>query len=169
METSAAQRASRPGAGRSSPCTQAASLVAPLTTIPTAAAASASPISRVATVSYLPWPKSCPSSCGRPLTRTNISTIKSVIRSDREWTASETIAALCAAIPAVAFRPTSSRFTTLPTRVTCAICCSRVLILRRWRGCSSGCAPSGPRRGGSRSARWALRPSPPRGGLHTSA
>ena len=42
----------------------------------------------------------------------------SVMKSDREWTASATMAALCPARPATNLKATSSAFPTLPASVT---------------------------------------------------
>ena len=59
--------------------------------------------------------------------RTNTSTIRSVRKSDREWTASATMAELPATIPATNLNDSSTRLPMLPQRVTFVSSFSRVM------------------------------------------
>ena len=72
----------------------------------------------VASVSYLPWPKSWSSSSGLAEMRTKSSTTTSVTKSESEWTASASMAELRAVAPAKNLKSSNSRLTTLPTTVT---------------------------------------------------
>ena len=56
MEINAAHKASLPGASNCAPLSQSANFTAPDTMMPVAAAISASPTKKVASVSNLPWP-----------------------------------------------------------------------------------------------------------------
>ena len=124
MEAIHTASASQPGCESNVPLLLEMTFVNPSQKMPPATMISSAASMRVASVSYLPWPKGCSWSgrlCEMP---TITSTHRSDARSDSEWMPSAIIAPLCPNTPATILAADKPRFDQKPTHVTRLAACS---------------------------------------------